>query len=49
MSWRERKQEELFSEEEAVLLLKDELPHWYLEKGWISVYTTQKAQLFAEY
>ncbi len=35
MSWREKKQEELYSEEEAELRLKDELPHWYLEKGWI--------------
>ena len=35
MGWRERKQEELYSEEEAELRLKDELPHWYLEKGWI--------------
>ena len=35
MSWRERKQEELYSDEEAELRLKEELPHWYLEKGWI--------------
>ncbi len=35
MSWREREQEELYSDEEAELRLKDELPHWFLEKGWI--------------
>ncbi|MCK4842107.1 MAG: 4a-hydroxytetrahydrobiopterin dehydratase [Methylococcales bacterium] len=35
MSWRERTQEDTYSDEEVEQRLKDELPHWYLEKGWI--------------
>ena len=35
MGWRERKQEETYSDEEAEARLKEELPHWYLENGWI--------------
>lgn len=35
MSWRERKHEETYSDEEVEARLKQELPHWYLEKGWI--------------
>ena len=35
MGWRERKQEEIYSNEEIEARLKEELPHWYLEKGWI--------------
>jgi 4a-hydroxytetrahydrobiopterin dehydratase len=35
MGWRERKHEDTYSEEEVVERLKTELPHWYLEEGWI--------------
>jgi len=35
MAWRERKHEETYSDEEVIERLKQELPHWYLEKGWI--------------
>ena len=35
MSWRERKHEETYSDAEIEARLKQELPHWYLEKGWI--------------
>ena len=35
MGWRERKHEETYSDEEVEARLKDELPHWYLENGWI--------------
>lgn len=35
MSWRERTHEDTYSDEEVEQRLKDELPHWYLEKGWI--------------
>ena len=35
MSWRERKQEETYADAEIEARLSDELPHWYLEKGWI--------------
>ena len=35
MGWRERKQEETYTDEEAEARLKEELPHWYLENGWI--------------
>ncbi|MEW8690807.1 MAG: 4a-hydroxytetrahydrobiopterin dehydratase [Candidatus Thiodiazotropha endolucinida] len=29
------KHDETYSDEEAEVRLKEELPHWYLEKGWI--------------
>lgn len=35
MSWREDKDERVYSDEEVEAFLKAELPHWYLEKGWI--------------
>ncbi|MEY3107498.1 MAG: hypothetical protein RIT35_1676 [Pseudomonadota bacterium] len=35
MGWRERKHEEIYTDEEIQIRLKDELPHWYLENGWI--------------
>jgi len=35
MSWRERTAEETYNDEEVEARLKDELPYWYLEKGWI--------------
>ncbi len=31
----ERKQERVYSAEEITERLKRELPHWYLEDGWI--------------
>jgi len=35
MGWRERKEEETYSPEEIDARLKDELPEWYFEDGWI--------------
>ena len=35
MSWRERTHEDTYSDEDVEQRLKEELPHWYLEKGWI--------------
>lgn len=35
MSWRERSHEDRYTDEEVEQRLKDELPQWYLEKGWI--------------
>lgn len=35
MGWRERKQEDVYTDEEIEARLKEELPHWYLENGWI--------------
>jgi len=35
MGWRERTHEDVYSDEEIEQRLKEELPHWYLEKGWI--------------
>lgn len=35
MAWRERKHEEVYSEEEARQRLEQELPSWYLENGWL--------------
>ena len=35
MSWRERKHEETYSDEEIETRLAEELPKWQLEKGWI--------------
>lgn len=35
MGWRERKAEETYSDEEVEARLKEELPHWHLENGWI--------------
>jgi 4a-hydroxytetrahydrobiopterin dehydratase len=35
MSWRELKHEETYSNTEVEARLKEELPHWYLENGWI--------------
>ena len=33
MSWRVRKHEETYSEDEIKQRLADELPHWYYEDG----------------
>lgn len=35
MAWRERNNEETYSDAEIEARLQDELPRWYLEKGWI--------------
>lgn len=35
MSWRERKHEETYTEEEIEGRLKEELPKWAYENGWI--------------
>lgn len=35
MSWRERTNEEVYSETEAQQRLDQDLPHWYLESGWL--------------
>ncbi len=35
MQWREKKHEETYSDEEIENRLQEELPKWYLEKGWI--------------
>lgn len=35
MSWREEGKEKTYSDEEVETRLKQELPHWYLENGWI--------------
>ena len=35
MSWRKRGKDETYSADEITQRLEEELPHWYLEKGWI--------------
>ncbi len=35
MAWRETDDEKTYSDEEVETRLKAELPHWYLENGWI--------------
>ncbi len=35
MNWRENKHDKTYSEEDVEQRLANELPHWYLEKGWI--------------
>lgn len=35
MSWREHKHEDVYSDADVEKRLKEELPHWYLENGWI--------------
>ena len=35
MSWRERKEEEVYNDDETEQRLKELLPKWYLENGWI--------------
>ena len=35
MGWREIKAEEVYSQEAIEARLKEELPHWYYEGGWI--------------
>ena len=35
MAWRERSAEETYSDEDVEARLREELPHWYLEDGWI--------------
>ena len=33
--WRKKTGDETFTDEEIEARLKEELPHWYLENGWI--------------
>ena len=35
MGWRVKQHEETYTAEEVAARLKEELPHWYLEEGWI--------------
>lgn len=35
MNWREKKQEQTYTDDETEARLKSDLPHWYLENGWI--------------
>lgn len=35
MSWRQQKNNEVYSDSDIEARLKDELPHWRLERGWI--------------
>jgi len=35
MAWRERTTDEPYTDQEVEARLKEELPHWYLENGWI--------------
>lgn len=35
MGWRAKQHEETYTDEEVEARLKDDLPHWYLEEGWI--------------
>ncbi len=35
MGWRAREHEETYTDAEVEARLKEELPHWYLENGWI--------------
>lgn len=35
MAWREDKDERTYNDEEVTQHLKDNLPNWYLENGWI--------------
>ncbi|MEE9344684.1 MAG: 4a-hydroxytetrahydrobiopterin dehydratase [Methylococcales bacterium] len=35
MNWREKKEEQTYTDEEIEARLKSELPQWYLENGWI--------------
>jgi len=35
MGWRKRTADETYTDEEAEARLKEELPFWYVEEGWI--------------
>ncbi len=35
MNWRKRETDEPYTDDEIEARLKEELPHWYLENGWI--------------
>lgn len=35
MGWRQENKDKTYSDEEVEAILKQELPHWYLENGWI--------------
>lgn len=35
MGWREENNDKTYNDDEVEAILKEELPHWYLENGWI--------------
>lgn len=35
MTWREKEEDQTYTDDEVEARLKAELPHWYLENGWI--------------
>ncbi|MDZ7753811.1 MAG: 4a-hydroxytetrahydrobiopterin dehydratase [Gammaproteobacteria bacterium] len=35
MNWRQRETDEPYTDDDIEARLKEELPHWYLENGWI--------------
>lgn len=35
MSWKQKTDQDVFNQSEIEQRLKETLPHWYLEKGWI--------------
>jgi len=35
MNWRKRETDEPYTDDEIEARLKEQLPHWYLENGWI--------------
>ena len=35
MAWREQENERTYTSEEIEIRLRSDLPHWYLENGWI--------------
>ncbi|NOS88201.1 MAG: 4a-hydroxytetrahydrobiopterin dehydratase, partial [Methylococcaceae bacterium] len=35
MAWRQRGHDETYTETEVAERLAEQLPHWYLENGWI--------------
>lgn len=35
MTWKEKVEEKTYTDDEVEARLKSELPHWYLENGWI--------------
>lgn len=35
MAWREHTHEDIYSDAEVEQRLNEEIPHWYLENGWI--------------
>ena len=35
MAWREPENDHVYTDDEIEAILKERLPHWYLENGWI--------------